>query len=93
MYRQLALQSTQFENEELDIKINRGATDAQLQWSGYKDPVYKTKPDREDLETFENAYNAACGSITRGEFMQADIILKRAKGGLIQSYVSARTQN
>ncbi|KAI9791089.1 MAG: Signal recognition particle core component [Peltula sp. TS41687] len=80
LYKRLATQRPEMDNEGVDLKINRGATDAQLQWSsGNKDLVHKTKPDREDLEAFETAYNAACGSITRGEFMQADIILKRAK--------------
>lgn len=71
------------ENERNDLNINRGAVDAQLQWSQETQYVRKTKPDRDDLEAFETAYNAACGSIARGEYMQADILLKRAKGMLI----------
>ena len=39
----------------------------------------KKKPSREDLEVFETAFNAACGSIARGELGQAEVCLKRAK--------------
>ncbi|KAH7110576.1 hypothetical protein B0J11DRAFT_573429 [Dendryphion nanum] len=77
VYKQLASQSA--EGEEYDIKINSGAVDAQLEWTGRGDLAQKKKPDREDLEVFETAYNAACGSISRGEFAQGHICLKRAK--------------
>lgn len=91
LYKQLSGQNTEVDNEAVDLRINRGATDAQLQWNGHKDLVHKTKPDREDLEAFETAYNAACCSIARGEFMQADIMLKRAKGEQSPSYIPACT--
>ena len=68
------------ENEEDDLKINSGATDAQLEWTRRGDLVQKKKPAREDLEAFETAYNAACGSIARGEFGQGEVLLKRARG-------------
>ena len=42
--------------------------------------VAKTKAEREDLEAFETAYNAACISIARGELGQAEVLLKRATG-------------
>ena len=42
--------------------------------------MQKKKPGREDLEAFETAYNAACGSISRGEFGQGEVLLKRARG-------------
>jgi signal recognition particle subunit SRP72 len=41
--------------------------------------VEKKKPGREDMEAFETAYNAACGSIARGEFGQGEVLLKRAR--------------
>lgn len=53
--------------------------DAQLEWSGQGELAQKKKPAREDLEAFETAYNAACGSISRGELAQGEICLKRAK--------------
>ena len=43
--------------------------------------MQKKKPAREDLEAFETAYNAACGSIARGELAQGEVLLKRARGG------------
>jgi signal recognition particle subunit SRP72 len=68
------------ENEENDLRINSGATHAQLEWQGLGDLVEKKKPSREDLETFETAYNAACASLARGELGQGEVLLKRAKG-------------
>ncbi|KAF1962019.1 hypothetical protein CC80DRAFT_202101 [Byssothecium circinans] len=76
IYRNLASQDVQ--DEEYDIRINSGAVDAQLEWSGQGELAQKKKPVREDLEFFETAYNAACGSIARGELAQGEICLKRA---------------
>ncbi|KAK4940909.1 Signal recognition particle subunit SRP72 [Elasticomyces elasticus] len=66
-------------NEELDLRVNRSAIDAQAQWLGVAESKSIRKTAREDLEAFETAYNAACGSIARGEYAQAEILLKRAK--------------
>lgn len=74
------LRATGVPAEADDLCINRGAVDAQLQWAGNHDAVQNKRPGREDLEAFETAYNAACGSIARGELRQADMLLKRAKG-------------
>ena len=63
------------------MRINSGAIDAQLEWKRQGDLVLKKKPGREDLEAFETAYNAACGSIAREELGQGEVLLKRAKGG------------
>lgn len=72
--------STNTENDaDLDLRINSGAVDAQLEWSAHGESVTKKKPGREDLEVFETAYNAACTSIARGELSQAEVLLKRAK--------------
>ena len=62
------------------MRINGSAVDAQLEWKGQNHLVQKTKPSREDMEAFETAYNAACGSIARGELGQGEVLLKRAKG-------------
>ncbi|EME45314.1 hypothetical protein DOTSEDRAFT_71142 [Dothistroma septosporum NZE10] len=77
LYKQLA--SSPAEDAEADLRINTGAVDAQLEWSGRGILVQKKKPGREDLEAFETAYNAACGSIARGELGQGEVLLKRAK--------------
>ena len=67
------------EHEAFDININSGAVDAQLEWTGQGELAQKKKPTREDLEAFETAFNAACGSISRGELAQGEVCLKRAK--------------
>ena len=40
----------------------------------------RKKAQREDLEGFESAYNAACMSIARRDFGPAEMLLRRAKG-------------
>ncbi|KAJ6284047.1 hypothetical protein J3E71DRAFT_194007 [Bipolaris maydis] len=77
IYKELADQNV--ESEEYDIRINSGAVDAQLEWTGQGELAQKKQPTREDLEVFETAFNAACGSISRNEFGQAQVCLKRAK--------------
>ncbi|TKA75340.1 hypothetical protein B0A55_05560 [Friedmanniomyces simplex] len=77
LYQQLAAQPE--DDAEADLRINTGAVDAQLEWAGQGDLVLKKKPGREDLEAFETAYNAACGSIARGELGQGEVLLKRAR--------------
>ncbi|KAF2112646.1 hypothetical protein BDV96DRAFT_614109 [Lophiotrema nucula] len=77
VYKQLSAEDG--EHEEYDIKINSSAVDAQLEWNHLGDLAQKRKPTREDLEVFETAYNAACGSISRGELAQGEVCLKRAK--------------
>lgn len=76
LYAELA--SNAEDDADLDLRINSGAVDAQLEWSGHDDLTVK-KPGREDLEAFETAYNAACRSVARGELAQAEVLLKRAK--------------
>ncbi|KAL6241552.1 Signal recognition particle subunit SRP72 [Rhinocladiella similis] len=67
------------EAEGYDLRVNQGAIDAQGQWIGVSDVKSIRRPGREDLEAFETAYNAACGSIAREEYAQAEVLLKRAK--------------
>jgi len=68
------------DNEDVDLKINGGAVDAQLEWANLGHLVQNKKPGRADLEAFETAYNAACGSIARGELGQAEVLLRRSRG-------------
>jgi signal recognition particle subunit SRP72 len=77
VYKGLA--SPSVADEDYDIRINSGAVDAQLEWTGQGELAQKKKPTREDLEVFETAYNAACGSIARGELAQGEVCLRRAK--------------
>ena len=50
-----------------------------MEWTGQGELAQKKKPTREDLEVFETAFNAACGSIARGELGQGEVCLRRAK--------------
>ncbi|GAB7349823.1 hypothetical protein MBLNU459_g0530t1 [Dothideomycetes sp. NU459] len=79
LYNQLSSERGNVVHEDMDLRINSGAVDAQLEWSGRGHIVHKKKPAREDLEAFETAYNAACGSIARGELGQAEVLLRRSK--------------
>ncbi|KAK5740842.1 Signal recognition particle subunit SRP72 [Elasticomyces elasticus] len=78
LYRDLAAADHE-EDAEVDLRINASAVDAQLEWAGQGELVLKKKPDREDLEAFETAYNAACGSLARGDLGQGGVLLKRAR--------------
>jgi signal recognition particle subunit SRP72 len=76
IYKQLGASES---DESYDLRINSSAVDAQLEWSGSGDRAIIKKTQREDLDAFESAYNAACGCIARGELSQAGILLNRAK--------------
>jgi signal recognition particle subunit SRP72 len=80
LYEQLSQPSTKAQKEESDLRINKAAVEAQLEWKGLGHLVGKRRPSREDMESFEGAYNEACKSIARGEMGQAEILLKRAEG-------------
>jgi signal recognition particle subunit SRP72 len=81
IYKELSAQSAPTEEEENDLRINSAATDAQLEWqgNGHKVENIRKKPSREDLEAFETSYNAACGSIARGDLAAGSMLLKRAR--------------
>lgn len=79
LYNLLAGDQAAIGDEKNDLRINSGATDAQLEWMRRGDLVQKKKLGREDLEAFETAYNGACGSIARGELGQGEVLLKRAR--------------
>ncbi|KPI37159.1 Signal recognition particle subunit srp72 [Cyphellophora attinorum] len=73
LYEQL--RQDQATEEKYDIRVNRAGAEAQNQWLGSQS---STRPSGEDLQQFETAYNAACSSIARQEFAQAEMLLKRA---------------
>ncbi|KAG9521214.1 signal recognition particle protein, partial [Aureobasidium melanogenum] len=79
LYRKLSTQRGSVNNEDMDLRINTGATHAQLEWAGRASADAPQKPSREDMEAFETAYNAACQSIARDELGQAEVLLRRAK--------------
>ncbi|KAK3494035.1 hypothetical protein B0T13DRAFT_475277 [Neurospora crassa] len=67
--------------EENDLRINILATYSQLEMQGKGWAVSEEhkKLSRDELEVFETAYNAACGSIAQGDFAKAAFLLKRAR--------------
>lgn len=79
LYGSLTATIQEATHEENDLRVNRGAVDAQLEWKGQGHLVSKKKPGRDDLEGFETAYNAACASIARGELGQGEVLLRRAQ--------------
>jgi signal recognition particle subunit SRP72 len=79
LYRALGAQRGAVGNEDMDLRINTGATYAQLEWADRGAADAPQKPQREDMDAFETAYNAACQSIARDELGQAEVLLKRAK--------------
>ncbi|KAK2001975.1 SRP72 RNA-binding domain-containing protein [Colletotrichum falcatum] len=68
------------QSEDSDLKINQLASAAQLEWKSFNnldgDDTYN--PTAEDADTFELAYNVACGSLARGELSKASVLLQRA---------------
>lgn len=81
LYGALEADHDEVVGEENDIKINRLATHAQLEWQGRGAEVLdesQRQPAREDLEAFETAFNSACGCIARGDLSKAAVLLKRA---------------
>ncbi|KAI1436066.1 hypothetical protein GGR50DRAFT_653553 [Xylaria sp. CBS 124048] len=81
IYRDLANQGADSYGDENDIKINRLATNAQIEWAGLGHRVdgAERQTSRDDLESFETAYNAACAHIARYELTKASVLLKRAR--------------
>ena len=79
LFTQLASRGGAVAHEDVDLRINNGAVNAQLEWAARGHLVESKKPTREDLEAFETAYNAACGSIARDELGQAEVLLRRSK--------------
>lgn len=79
LYEKLSQDKESHRHEENDLSINSWATDAQLQWKGEPEYVRHERPSREDLESFETTFNAACLNIARGALPQGEVLLNRAK--------------
>ncbi|RPA89887.1 hypothetical protein L873DRAFT_1885182 [Choiromyces venosus 120613-1] len=82
IYADLSRGGYQAENEDYDMSVNVGATNAQLVWANGSAAAGiggGDKVDRGALDAFETAFNAACGAVARGAFGQALVLLKRAK--------------
>lgn len=72
--------------ESTDVRINALATSAQRAWQGRGSTTVSAGQDaaldagrREDLESFEMAYNAGCTAVARGDVGKASILLRRAQ--------------
>jgi signal recognition particle subunit SRP72 len=65
--------------QQNDLRINASAVDAQLEWQGLGYLASNRTVQKDDMQAFERAYNAACGSIARSKFQEAEILLARAK--------------
>jgi len=87
IYKAISTRDSLAKTEEYDVRVNHGASKAQLVFAGHEELVAKEKTKAEDLESFETTFNAACQSIARGEFAAAAMLLKRARG----SYSDLRT--
>jgi signal recognition particle subunit SRP72 len=77
MYRQLASNAQARGGEDNDLAINILATAAQLGWQG---TINQHGSDRGHAgpDSFELAYNSACGCIARGDFAGASKLLHQA---------------
>lgn len=65
--------------EENDLRIQTAAVDAQLEWTSQGHLASSRKPQKDDMQAFERAYNSACACIAREEFGQAEVLLNRAR--------------
>ncbi|KAJ5833021.1 hypothetical protein N7474_001332 [Penicillium riverlandense] len=79
IYNTLSQGRETFSNEANDLSINSWATDAQLHWKGESGSARHARLSREDLESFETVYNAACANIAKGDFKPGELLIKRAK--------------
>ncbi|KAF5519875.1 Signal recognition particle subunit SRP72 [Colletotrichum aenigma] len=68
------------QDEANDLNINYLASAAQLEWKVVDDLSDEVAPTplAADIDTFELAYNSACGCIARGELSKASTLLQRS---------------
>lgn len=85
LYADLATSAGEVD-EETDVRINALAVSAQRAWQGRGQSTLSAGQDslldagrREDLESFETAYNAACAALSRSDVARASILLRRAQ--------------
>ncbi|KAF6813408.1 signal recognition particle subunit SRP72 [Colletotrichum sojae] len=66
--------------EDSDLNINMLASTAQLEWQAGNSPDVGSAPisAAAGADTFELAYNTACGCIARGELSKASTLLQRS---------------
>ncbi|KAK6348285.1 Signal recognition particle core component [Orbilia javanica] len=78
-YEELSSSTSLVENEEYDLRVNLGASEAQLSFSGKDGLRPKKRATAEDLQQYESAFNAACISIARGDLSAGLMLLRTSK--------------
>ncbi|EPS38313.1 hypothetical protein H072_7967 [Dactylellina haptotyla CBS 200.50] len=79
LYEELSKLPPLVENEEYDLRVNLGASEAQLSFVGKDALRPKRRTTAEDLQQYESAFNTACISVARGDLNGALMLLKTSK--------------
>ncbi|RVD85688.1 uncharacterized protein DFL_003999 [Arthrobotrys flagrans] len=79
IYEELSASRPLVENEEYDLRVNLGASEAQLSFAGKDGLRPKKRATAEDLQQYESAFNAACISIARGDLNAGLMLLRTSK--------------
>ncbi|EWC47032.1 hypothetical protein DRE_03794 [Drechslerella stenobrocha 248] len=78
-YEELSRQPPLVENEAYDLRVNLGASEAQLSFAAKDALRPRRRATAEDLQQYESAFNAACLSVARGDLNAALMLLKTSK--------------
>ncbi|KAK6543839.1 Signal recognition particle core component [Orbilia ellipsospora] len=79
LYEELSKLPPLVENEDNDLRVNLGASEAQLSFTGKDALRPKRRATAEDLQQYESAFNAACISVARGDLSAGLMLLRTAK--------------
>ncbi|KAK6341257.1 Signal recognition particle core component [Orbilia brochopaga] len=79
LYEELSKLPSLVENEEYDLRVNLGASEAQLSFIGTDALRPRRRATAEDLQQYETAFNAACVAVARGDLNAALMLLRTSK--------------
>ncbi|KAF3938156.1 hypothetical protein ABW19_dt0200558 [Dactylella cylindrospora] len=79
LYEELSNSPPLVENEDYDLRVNLGASEAQLSFVGKDALRPKKRATAEDLQQYESAFNAACISVAAGDVNAGLMLLRTAK--------------
>ncbi|KAK6501621.1 Signal recognition particle core component [Arthrobotrys musiformis] len=79
IYEELSALPPLVDNEGYDLRVNLGASEAQLSFVGKDGLRPKKRATAEDLQQYESAFNAACISIARGDLNAGLMLLRTSK--------------
>ncbi|KAF3915366.1 hypothetical protein AA313_de0206452 [Arthrobotrys entomopaga] len=79
LYEELSKLPPLVENEDNDLRVNLGASEAQLSFTGRDALRPKRRATAEDLQQYESAFNAACISVARGDLTAGLMLLRTSK--------------